>query len=94
MTQDEVYREYLQWSKGLPRISRRDLFRLSFANYDVYENADIVINHLYYLFIRYAEEKANAFFFYEENTFKKESNGDLEPMCSTYYVQQIKSPAH
>ena len=94
MTQEEVYREYLRWSKGLPRISRTDLFRLSFANYDVYENTDIVINHLYYLFIKCAGENASAFFFYEENMFKKEANGDLVPMCSTYYVQQIKSPAH
>ena len=94
MTQEEVYREYLRWSKGLPRISRKDLFRLSFANYDVYENADIVVNHLYYLFIKCAGEKADGFFFYEENTFIKEADGDLVLMCSTYYVQQSKSPAH
>lgn len=86
MTQDEVYNKYVLWSEGKPELTEKDLFRMSVANRDVYENQNIVVNHLYFLFVKCVGVQSKVFVFYEENTFLKKMNEDLVLIHSTYII--------
>ena len=88
MTQDEVYNEYVLWAGEKPEFTKKDLFRMSVANQDVYENASILVNHLYFLIVSRVEKTSRFFVFYEENTLKKMSNGDLYLLHSTYKIPE------
>lgn len=86
MTKEEVYREYAAWTNGRPELTQEDMFCAPAANRDVYENASIVVNHLYFLFVQCMGKRSRYFLFYEENTFEKDENGDLELVYSTYVI--------
>ena len=81
---DEMYVKYLEWSEGKPDIAKEDLFQMPITNEDVYENEMLLVNHLYFLIVKYDEGIARYFAFYEANTFMKEENGDLDLVYSTY----------
>lgn len=86
VTKDEIYERYLKWSEGKPEILKEDLFRRPVVNRDVFENEVLVVNHLYFLFLKFDGRKTRHFIFYEANTFWKDPKGDLELAYSTYQV--------
>ena len=88
MTQDEIYNAYVIWSRGCPEIAKEELFRMPAANRDVYESANVLVNHLYFLIIKCTGVKTSPFVFYEANTFFKKTNGDLVLMYSTYCLPE------
>ena len=86
MTREEVYEAYREWMQGEANFSIEDFFRMSVANRDVFENEMLVINHLYFLFLKYDTTNMKHFIFYEANTFLKDDAGDLTLIYSTYHV--------
>ena len=47
------------------------------GNCDVCEDASFLVNRLYYAVPNFEDGKFSCSFFYEENTFCKDANGDL-----------------
>ena len=47
------------------------------GNFDVMEDGNTLVNRLYYAVPKFEEGQFSCSFFYEENTFHKEPNGDL-----------------
>ena len=84
MTKDEIYQRYLAWNNGENPLMCRELFKNPVANVDVFENDDIIINHLYYLVARAAKETSFCFVFYESNTFSKIGNGEVDLINSEF----------
>lgn len=84
MTEQELYIEYLKWEKGKVKKVPEELFEISFAKYDVYEDPWITINYRFFLVPQFYQQQWNFFIFYEVNTFVKESSdGDLLLIYST-----------
>ena len=66
------------------------------GNFDIHEDENILVNRLYYAVPRFENGRFHCSFFYEENTFRKEPNGDLMLVCSGYGTenpQQSELPA-
>lgn len=57
------------------------------GDHDVYEDEDTLVNRLYYAVPSFEEGKFHCAFFYEENTFRKEENGELTLLASTRGVE-------
>ena len=47
------------------------------GDFDVLEDGNTLVNRLYYAVPKFEEGQFSCSFFYEENTFHKEPNGDL-----------------
>ena len=47
------------------------------GNYDIHEDENILVNRLYYAVPNFEDGQFSCSFFYEENTFRKELDGDL-----------------
>lgn len=47
------------------------------GDFDVVEDGNTLVNRLYYAVPKFEEGQFSCSFFYEENTFHKEPNGDL-----------------
>ena len=57
------------------------------GDHDVYEDEDTLVNRLYYAVPSFEGGKFHCAFFYEENTFRKEENGELTLLASTRGVE-------
>lgn len=57
------------------------------GNCDVCEDASFLVNRLYYAVPRFEIGRFQCSFFYEENTFSKEANGDLTLVRTEYGVE-------
>ena len=57
------------------------------GNCDVCEDASFLVNRLYYAVSRFENGRFQCSFFYEENTFSKEANGDLTLVRTEYGVE-------
>ena len=57
------------------------------GNCDVCEDASFLVNRLYYAVPRFGNGRFQCSFFYEENTFGKEANGDLTLVRTEYGVE-------
>ena len=57
------------------------------GNCDVCEDASFLVNRLYYAVPRFENGRFQCSFFYEENTFSKEANGDLTLVLTEYGVE-------
>ena len=57
------------------------------GNCDVCEDASFLVNRLYYAVPRFENGRFQCSFFYEENTFSKEANGDLTLVRTEYGVE-------
>lgn len=54
------------------------------GNFDIHEDENILVNRLYYAVPNFEDRKFSCSFFYEENIFRKESNGDLMLVRSNF----------
>lgn len=88
LTLPELRERVRAWLDGLP--VPEDLFACPLANFDVAENGEQVVNRFYYAVLRYSPVRCHldCFVFYEENTFQKDSAGDLALSSSQLYIQQ------
>ena len=55
-------------------------------NFDIHEDENILVNRLYYAVPRFENGRFQCSVFYEENIFRKESNGDLMLVHSEYGI--------
>ena len=55
-------------------------------NFDIHEDENILVNRLYYAVPRFENGRFQFYVFYEENIFRKESNGDLMLVHSEYGI--------
>lgn len=61
-----------------PALLCRTNYRGSpFANLDVFEDESSLRNRLFYLVLDTSSGELRCFFYFEDNLFAKESNGDL-----------------
>ena len=59
---------------------------VSLGNFDIHEDENILVNRLYYAVPRFENGRFQCSVFYEENIFRKESNGDLMLVHSEYGI--------
>ena len=57
------------------------------GDHDVYGDETTLVNRLYYAVPSFEGGKFHCAFFYEENTFRKEENGELTLVRSEYGVE-------
>ena len=57
------------------------------GDHDVYEDETTLVNRLYYAVPSFDKGKFHCSFFFEENTFRKEENGELTLLVSTRGVE-------
>lgn len=62
------------------------------GNFDIHENETILINRLYYAVPNFENRRFSCSFYYEENTFRKEANGDLTLVRSEYGTDDPPKP--
>ena len=60
------------------------------GDHDVYEDETTLVNRLYYAVPSFEGGKFHCAFFYEENTFRKEENGELTLVRSEYGIDAAK----
>ena len=74
MSDFEVLQAYASWAgTAVPD----KLPGLPFANLDVFENENSLINRLFYFVPDFSAGELRCFFYFEDNLFSKEANGDL-----------------
>ena len=56
------------------------------GNFDIHEDENILVNRLYYAVQNFENGRFQCSVFYEENIFRKESNGDLMLVHSEYGI--------
>ncbi len=59
------------------------------GNFDIFEDETALVNRLYYAVPDFKDGQFFCSFFYEENTFYKESNGDLTLVHSEYGTDNL-----
>ena len=64
-------------SKTQPAPARERVTPVPLGDFDVFEDEDALVNRLYYGVPSYEEGLFRCPIFFEENTFRKEANGDL-----------------
>ena len=58
------------------------------GDHDVYEDENTLVNRLYYAVPSFEGGKFHCSFFFEENTFRKEEDGELTLLASTRGVEE------
>lgn len=76
-----------------PYISTREqTTAVPLGNFDIHEDDRILVNRLYYADPEFEDGQFSCSFFYEENTFRKEANGDLTLVHSEYVTDHPPKP--
>lgn len=83
MSDFEVLQTYASWA-GIAVPDR--LPGIPFANLDVFENDKSLINRLFYLVPDTSSGELRCFFYFEDNLFAKEPNGDLTLQGSSLHL--------
>lgn len=68
-------------------LTRERATAVALGNFDVMEDGNTLVNRLYYAVPRFENGRFQCSFFYEENTFSKEANGDLTLVRTEYGVE-------
>ena len=64
-------------TKTQNRFSKNLEASIPLANYDIFEDGDLLVNRLYYAAPEFKEGRFSCSFFYEDNTYHKEPSGDI-----------------
>ena len=67
-------------------LTRERATAVPLGNFDVMEDGNTLVNRLYYAVPRFENGRFQCSVFYEENIFRKESNGDLMLVHSEYGI--------
>lgn len=84
MTQDQLYQLYSDLNLGSPPLSPESLFSFPSLNFDIYEDEHTVVNRLFYVLPLPAS--SSLFIFFEDNSFIKDSLGDLILVNSSLHL--------
>ena len=87
VTKHEIYKAYLQWLGDAKSKSLSDLFENPRGNCDIFEDSQDVVNRLFYLESAIYNGLLQCFIFFEENKFKKDKQGDLRLISSSWHIQ-------
>lgn len=87
VTKREIYDAYLQWLGDGKSKSLSKLFETPQGNCDVFEDTEYVVNRLFYLESTIYNGSLQCFIFFEENKFKKDEQGDLILIASSWHIQ-------
>ena len=71
-------------TKTQNRFSKNLEASIPLANYDIFEDGDLLVNRLYYAAPEFIEGRFSCSFFYEDNTYHKEPSGDITLLHSEY----------
>lgn len=76
------------WLGGQPMVG--SLFSHPLADFDVYKDAERLVNRIYYAVFQfsYTSRRFRLFVFFEEVTFLEDETGDLVPVNSEYFVPE------
>lgn len=77
---------------SIPYIPTKKQTAVTLGNFDIFEDETILINRLYYAVPYFKDGQFSCSFYYEENTFRKESNGDLTLVHSEYGTDDPSKP--
>ena len=66
--------------------TREQTTAVPLGNFDIHEDENILVNRLYYAVPNFEDGKFSCSFFYEENMFCKDANGDLILVHSEYGI--------
>ena len=66
--------------------TRKNAASVPLGNFDIFEDENTLINRLYYAVPEFEDGQFRCSFYYEENTFRKEPNGDLTLVDSEYGI--------
>ena len=86
MTREQLYSAYLSWLDGENPLPQEQLFQFPLTNLDVSEDSASVVNRLYFVVPHFSLAAPRFFTFFEENTFRKDSAGDLIFSCSSFFT--------
>lgn len=70
-------------------IPTKEQTAVPLGNFDIFEDKTILINRLYYAVPGFEGGQFHCSFFFEENTFRKETNGDLTLVHSKYGIDNL-----
>ena len=73
-------------------IFTKEKIAVPLGNFDIHEDETTLVNRLYYALPRFENGRFSCSFYYEENTFRKESNGDLTLVHSEYGTDPPSEP--
>ena len=59
-------------------IFTKEKIAVPLGNFDIHEDETTLVNRLYYALPRFENGRFSCSFYYEENTFRKESNGGFD----------------
>lgn len=65
-------------------IPTKEQSAVPLGNFDIFEDETALVNRLYYAVPNFVGGKFHCSIYYEENTFRKEANGDLTLVHSEY----------
>ncbi len=77
---------------SIPYIPTKKQTAVTLGNFDIFEDETILINRLYYAVPYFKDGQFSCSFYYEENTFRKKSNGDLTLVHSEYGTDHPSEP--
>ena len=86
MTKEQIYHLYLNANPTSTPVPQDSLFSFPMLNFDIYEDEQIVINRLFYALP--LPETSSLFLFFEDNSFSKDSCGELDFLRSSLEVWQ------
>lgn len=82
MNQEKLLAAYRSWSGSR---AKKIPAPIPIGSVDVFEDDSRVVNRLFYLVPDMSSGTLRCFFFFEENTFTKDSFGDLELAGTTFH---------
>lgn len=85
VTQEQLRARIAAWLEEEP--ARADFGCYPLAQHDVAEDAQKLVNRLYYVVPKFIPGCLDCFVFFEENTFHKDPSGDLTLAGSRLFIQ-------
>ncbi len=90
MTEAQIHEAYVNWLPESERAQAKDFTSTDFptVNFDVFEDEETLVNRIYFLIPHLIEGHLSCFIFYEENTFQKGENGDMDLIRSEHGIEK------
>lgn len=87
MSKQEIYQAYISWLDNPSAAIPLEQFpNFPIACFDVFEDERRVVNRLVYFIPDFSGRIPRSFFFFEENTFSKDFDGDLNLIHSSFQL--------
>lgn len=87
MTKEKLQEIYEKWAAERDQRPIDDLFSCPIGNFDLMENEERLVNRIYYTVPYFIDHRLFCFTFYEENSFQKDSEGEMQSLHSTFGIE-------